>query len=792
VQLRVSTEINAVLERALSLGVQRGQFYVGVEHVFAALLEDSDALPKLVRERHLNTLYAVMREVNRTAAQQSLSTGSGEVFHTPRCIAVLNQAARIAERRGQGSANAGHLLLALLGDGLSAPSRAMDRLELGRGALLDLLRAELLGNGIETPQAPAPAVAAHAERRLDPAPPRLDGAPATDHAAKGQDGALESLTRDLSELARRGDIQAAVGRQEEISQILQVLTRKTKNNVILVGEAGVGKTQIVEGLAYDMAQGHNGLEGLMPGFRLLELNLASLMAGTQYRGAFEEKILALIEQLKRMTNTVLFIDEVHLIMGAGATGGDAMDMANLLKPVLARGEIRCIGATTLQEYRRFVEKDPALERRFQMLRVEELSEEATLDVLARIRPSLERHHHVRISHRAMQAALALTQRYMPNRRLPDKAIDVLDQACARYRMKVLALRSRPDSMGQTLLPTAENKVTPHDIRKVVSQMTAVPIEEMTAEERLHLKDLERQLKSQLIGQDEAVATCVAAVKKSRVGLSDPNRPEAVLLFLGPSGVGKTQLAKLLALHLFGSSNHLLTFDMSEYLEEHSVSRLLGAPPGYAGCEEEGRLTGAVRNTPFCILLFDEIEKAHPRIFDIFLPVFEEGRLKDSRGREVSFKNSIIIMTSNLGAEWLSRSDNGDTSRRLIDTLRERFRPELINRIDEIVPFYPLLTEDVRSILRLEVNVLRERLKDKKIGVRMYQRAYEYLAQQGYSAEFGARELRRAVDKLVTTPLSDRILAGDFQPGDMVDILMEGSELVFRTGVPHHSQRGAEV
>jgi ATP-dependent Clp protease ATP-binding subunit ClpB len=323
-------------------------------------------------------------------------------------------------------------------------------------------------------------------------------------------------------------------------------------------------------------------------------------------------------------------------------------------------------------------------------------------------------------------------------------------------------------------------------------MTAVPIEEMTAEERLHLKDLERQLKSQLIGQDEAVATCVAAVKKSRVGLSDPNRPEAVLLFLGPSGVGKTQLAKLLALHLFGSSNHLLTFDMSEYLEEHSVSRLLGAPPGYAGCEEEGRLTGAVRNTPFCILLFDEIEKAHPRIFDIFLPVFEEGRLKDSRGREVSFKNSIIIMTSNLGAEWLSRSDNGDTSRRLIDTLRERFRPELINRIDEIVPFYPLLTEDVRSILRLEVNVLRERLKDKKIGVRMYQRAYEYLAQQGYSAEFGARELRRAVDKLVTTPLSDRILAGDFQPGDMVDILMEGSELVFRTGVPHHSQRGAEV
>jgi len=439
----------------------------------------------------------------------------------------------------------------------------------------------------------------------------------------------------------------------------------------------------------------------------------------------------------------------------------------------------------LEEYRKFVEKDPAIERRFQMVRLEELSEEASLRVLERMRPSLEKHHQVRISSRALLSAVQLSQRYMPNRRLPDKAIDALDHACARYRMKMAALRDGID-FGQTLPLSEDRRVTPHDIRKVISQMTSIPIEEMTADDRLQLTDLDKRLQQRLIGQDEAVRAVVSAVKKSRAGLGDPNRPQAVMLFLGPSGVGKTQLAKLLASELFGSQNHLIAFDMSEYVEEHSVSRLLGAPPGYAGCEAEGRLSSAIRNTPFSILLFDEIEKAHPRIFDIFLPIFDEGRLKDARGRDLIFRNCLIILTSNIGAGALSRHEDGDPRAELTEALREHFRPEFINRIDNIIPFYPLLAEDIRSVLRLEIHALRSRLKEKGIGVRMYQLAYEYLGEQGYSREFGARHLRRTVDKFVTTPISHLLLEGTFAKGDMIDVLIEDGQIVFRKGRPHES------
>ena len=809
-QLHVSPQVNQVMEKAVGFAVQQEQYYVGVEHLFAALLDDSDALPKGIQERHLNALFAVMREVSRTPWRGVIPTTTGEVFHTPRCIAAVNRAGKLAERFGRGGATAGHLLLAILSDAMSAPSRAMDDLKQGRKQCVERLQAELGAQAAEDAECRAESAARPTSSR-DPAHreyggPSGAGTPARPERDAGADsegisemglldespaGALAqaqalmlaSLTRDLTEAARAGKLTAAIGRDAEIFEILQILSRKMKNNAMLVGDAGVGKTQVVEGMALRIAEG--GDSGLLPGYRILELNLAALMTGTQYRGAFEEKMLGLIDKLKQSENTVLFIDEAHLIMGAGATDGDSMDMANLLKPVLARGEIRCIGATTIQEYRKFVEKDPAIERRFQMVRIEELSEEDALKVLDYLRPSLERHHGVKISGRAMRATLALTQRYMPNRNLPDKAIDVLDQACARYRLKVVAARSNPDLLDSTLVPTAENKVTPHDIRKVVSQITAIPIEEMTAEERLHLNDLDRQIKRQLIGQDEAVSRVVSAVKKSRAGLADPDRPDAVMLFLGPTGVGKTQLAKLLANQLFGSRNHLVTFDMSEYVEEHSVSRLLGAPPGYVGHEEEGRLTEAARNTPFSILLFDEIEKAHPKIYDIFLPIFDEGRLKDSRGRDVSFKNCIIILTSNIGADLLVRAEAGDDGNTLVEALRQHFRPELINRIDEIVPFYPLLAEDIRSILRLEINLVRERLKPKKVGLRMYQQAYEYLAEKGYSPDYGAREIRRVVDRMVTTPISEMILDGAFEKGDMIDVLMENGELVFRKGKPHH-------
>jgi ATP-dependent Clp protease ATP-binding subunit ClpC len=524
----------------------------------------------------------------------------------------------------------------------------------------------------------------------------------------------------------------------------------------------------------------------MTNWRILELSLAALMAGTQYRGALEKKLKSLLEDLQKERDVALFIDEIHLIMGAGSTDNGAMDVANLLKPALARGELRCIGATTIEEYRRFIEKDPALERRFQIIRIEELTSEATLEVLQRLRPSMESHHGVKLSTKALKAAVGLTERYMTDRRLPDKAIDVVDQACARYRLKLCAARagykakSADDSLAS---PPVADRISPHDIRKIVSRSTGIPIDEITSDERKRLDDLEKHLKSRIIGQDEAVKRVVRVVKRSRVGLSDPNRPDASMLFLGPTGVGKTQLAEAAADLLFGSSRHLITFDMSEYPEAHSISRLIGAPPGYVGSEEEGALIEAVRTTPFSILLFDEIEKAHPRIFDIFLPILDEGRLTGRNGRQVSFKNTLVVFTSNIGADLLRTSPTEDERRSLVEELSRHFRPEFINRIDEIVPFQPLLMEDVRAILHLFLADFARRLRKKGYKLRVYQGAYEVLAEEGYSREFGARELRRTVERLVIDPISEQLLRDAFKPGHAIEVILDGKELAFRQGAP---------
>ena len=768
-QVHVSPDVGRLLDAGVAISVRRQEFFVGVEHLYVALLAESDSLPPSISERYGSSLRRVLAEVAGRPWLGDRVWEGGEVFYTPRCAGSVTAAGKFAEHYHSGQASHGHLLLALFADAHSGPSRAMDRLGIDRGEILGLLRAELSKGDKKRAKAPAAAKA-----------PDVAPTPGVAKEAGGGD-VLESLTRDLTQVARQGNLQPAIGRDKEIFEVLQILARKNKNNVMIVGEAGVGKTQLVEGMA--VAAAKEGMDAILPGSRILELNVSALMAGTQYRGALEEKLLGMLEEIKRSKDVVLFIDEVHLIMGAGSTDGDSIDVANLLKPALARGEIRCIGATTFEEYRKFVEKDPAIERRFQIVRVEPLSEEASIEVLRKLRPSFERHHRVKIRTKAMEAAVALTQRYMPNRHLPDKAIDVLDQACARHRLKAMAAASNPKLLEGTMTPSAAGRVTPHDIRKVVSQVTAIPIEDMTSEERLFLTNLDQKLKKSIIGQDGAVAKAAAAVKKSRAGLADPNRPDAIMLFLGPSGVGKTQLAKVLADLLFGSTDHLVTFDMSEYVEEQSVSRLLGAAPGLVGSEQEGRLTQAVRNAPFSILLFDEIEKAHPRIFDVFLPIFDEGRLKDSRGRVVSFKNCIIILTSNIGAELLSHGDAGARSTELMDILRQHFRPEFINRIDEIVPFYPLLFEDVRSILRLHLKELQSRLQGKEVGIRVYQRAYEYLAQKGYSPEYGARELRRTVEQLVVNPISDMILEQQFEKGDIIEVLMEDGKLEFRKGKP---------
>lgn len=783
-QVPVSQEVNALLDDATAISLRRGQMYVGVEHLYEAILIKSDLLPLGFLKAHSDHLRAASHEMTREAWKGHMPIAGPEVFYTPRCASAANQAAKLGQRLSQGLAGAGHLLLAILADAYAAPSRAMDRLQLPRGEMIKSLRREVMRGGHAKPRALEPAnadakAAAMPRQSADAQDlPDLTMGEGPDTRATGV-RILESLTRDLTQAAALGTVEAAIGRDKDIVSITEILSRKTKNNVILVGEAGVGKTRIVEGLAYAAFRGKGA--GVLAGYRFLELNMAALMAGTAYRGAFEEKLLGLLEELRREPKSVLFIDEIHLIMGAGTVEGGTTDVANLLKPALARGELRCIGATTLQEYRKFIEKDPAIERRFQMLRIEELSAAATWEVLGHLRPGLQTHHGVHIGSKAMHAAISLSQRYMPNRQLPDKAIDVLDQACARYRLKAVAAKSMTKAFDSDADAPIAEKVTPHDVRKVVSRMTGIPIEEITHEERVRLTDLERKLRRRIIGQDDALSRTVAAVKKARAGLADPNRPEAVMLFLGPTGVGKTQLAKSLADMLYGSSKHLVTFDMSEYVEEHSVSRLLGAPPGYVGSEEEGRLSQAIGNAPFSILLFDEIEKAHRRIFDIFLPILDEGRLKDSRGRDLSFRNCIIIFTSNVGAEHLHRGSDVIGDDALMASLRKSFRPEFINRIDEIVPFYPLLFEDIRHMLKLNLGEMNERLKERGLRLRVFQGAYERLAREGYSVDFGARELRRTVERLVMNPIGAMVLEGRFSKGDTIEVLVENDELTFRRG-----------
>lgn len=775
-QVRVSPEVRGILDDAAELSMRRGQYYVGVEHLFEILLNSAGHLPEPLVSRHGSVLEAASRECLSDLWQGRLPAMVHEAFFTPRCTAVTNQAAKLAQRLAAGPPQGGHVLLAILSDAHSAPSRALDRLGHDRGAIIDALWQQLAqpGRRPRSDSAPTPPPSAPEERTAVPATDTVEPG-SKDDAARP---ALAQMTVDLSELARAGRLEPAIGRDKELHAVLEILARRAKNNVILVGEAGVGKTRFMEGLALLAAKG--GADLLSRRTRILELNLAAFMAGTQYRGALESRLMALIDELKADKHTILFIDEIHLIMGAGAADGDSMDLANLLKPALSRGEIRCIGATTLKEYRRFIERDPAIERRFQMVRLEPLSEAATWEVLTRLRPALEEHHGVRVGRRTMHAAIALTVRYMPNRHLPDKAIDVLDQACARYRLKLLRAKRKAKQDGLAFAPRTM-KVTPHEVRKVVSQITSVPVEEITAEERRQLGNLKERLMEWIAGQDEAVARVTASVMKARAGLSDPNRPEASFLFLGPTGVGKTELAKALAATLFGSDAHLISFDMSEFVEAHAVSRLLGAPPGYVGSEEEGRLTSAVRDKPFSILLFDEIEKAHPRIFDVFLPILDEGRLKDQRGREVSFKNCILIFTSNTGAELIQRDPTESGERHLSEALRSQFRPEFINRIDDIVPFYPLMFEDIRRILEGMIKQLRRRLQEKAIDLHVYQGAYEWLAERGYNAEYGARELRRTVDREVVNPISERVVQEGFKAGDTIEVLVEDGALIVRKG-----------
>lgn len=768
-EFSVSPEARAVLDEAAILSTRRGKFYVGVEHIFEALVTRADLLPESFAAHHVRPLTAALGGV-REAEWQGVTpiTDSNEVYYTPRALDVMREATRLAQHLRRGHTVPLHLLMVIVQQDTSEVCRVLDASGINRPALVEAAQNAILKSD-------------HAEQSVEPA---AQGATTAENATKGPEQedtvSVADFTTNLTEAARRGEISKPYGRDKEILDIVQVLLRKEKNNVILIGNAGVGKTKIVEGIAAGCASGELG--DLLGDKEIIELNVAALLSGTQYRGAFESKLIALLEDLERSNDKILFIDEIHLIMGAGATDGDSADMANLLKPALGRGKLRCIGATTPGEYRKSLAKDPAIERRFQTVKLEGLSPEDTHKLLRTLRRGFEEHHGVTIGRGTLSAAVILSDRYLPRRELPDKAIDVLDQACARFHLKMVLAETNPKALKATVDPRVAGKVTPHDVKKVVSAMSSLSLDDLNNKERALLDNLETLLNHRVVGQEQAIAQVAAPIKKSKVGMADPNRPDAALFFLGPTGVGKTQLAKELADLVFGSTDLLYTFDMSEFVEPHSVSRLIGSPPGYVGHEEDGLLYVYMLNTPYSILLFDEIEKAHPQVYDIFLPMLDEGRLKDAKGRDISFRNAIILFTSNIGADVLTRDENAETNlTRLKAQLREHFRPEFLNRIDAFVPFYPLRQEDVRTVLRLMIDDIRRRLEDRRIGIRMYDSAYRFLGDKGYDPEFGARELKRAVERYIADPISELLLQKRFQSGDMIDIKLDGDQLSYERG-----------
>jgi len=639
------------------------------------------------------------------------------------------------------------------------------------------------------------------------------------------------LATDLTALAEEGRLDPVVGREQEIERVIQVLARRTKNNPALIGEPGVGKTAIVEGLAQRIVAGD--APSVLLNKRVLQLDVGSLVAGTMYRGQFEERLKRVIDELKK-SNSILFIDEMHMLVGAGAAGS-SVDAANILKPALARGELQCIGATTLEEYRRYIESDAALERRFQPILIHEPTVEETIEILRGVAPLYEEHHRLRIADEALVAAARLSARYISDRYLPDKAIDLIDEAAARVRMykapqavqireAYAALREveqqaeealrekrfeearryqieadrlleRIETLREEWDQGADLVVGPDDVAEVVSMWTGVPVAQLTTEESTRLLRMEEELKKRIVGQDEAIGIVARAIRRARAGLKDHRRPIGSFMFLGPTGVGKTELTKALAEFLFGSEDALIRLDMSEFMERHTVARLVGAPPGYVGYEDAGQLTEAVRRRPFSIVVFDEVEKAHPEVFNVLLQIMEEGNLSDARGRQVDFRNAIVIMTSNIGAEAIRRGGLGfalpsdrreqaeqeykEMSQRLREELKRTFRPEFLNRLDAVVIFRPLGPEQIAQIVDLEMAKVAARLAEQDLRLEVSPAARERLAEEGYSPEYGARPLRRVIQNRVEDPLSDAVLAGRFTAGDTILVDVEEGEIVLK-------------
>jgi ATP-dependent Clp protease ATP-binding subunit ClpC len=799
--------------------------YIGTEHILLGLIKEGSGVAANVLKNLEVDLRKIRLEVEKLVQSGPDMVTMGKLPQTPRAKKVIEYSMEEARNLGHNYVGTEHILLGLLREQEGVAAQVLMNL----GLKLEEVREEvlsLLGHGME---------GAEGTERGGTMAGGGGGAPAEgQRQGKSKTPALDSFGRDLTELARQGKLDPVIGREKEIERTMQVLGRRTKNNPVLLGEAGVGKTAIVEGFAQRVVNGD--VPELLADRRIVVLDLAMMVAGTKYRGQFEERIKAVMNEVRRAKNTILFIDELHTLVGAGGAEG-AIDASNVLKPALSRGEIQCIGATTLDEYRKYIEKDSALDRRFQVVMVEPSTKAETIEILKGLRDRYEQHHHVQITDDAVEAAVELSSRYITGRCLPDKAIDVIDEAGARVHLKSMtrppdlkeiddevenlnrekeeavanqdfekaaALRDQADKLRKKKQmithewrekSRATDGVVDEDvIAEVVSKMTGIPLTRMSTEDSMRLMKMEEDLHQRVVSQDEAILSISKAVRRSRSGLKDPKRPTGCFIFAGPTGVGKTLLAKALAEFMFGDEDAIIQIDMSEYMEKHNVSRLIGAPPGYVGYEEGGQLTEKIRRRPYAVVLLDEIEKAHPDVFNMLLQVMEEGRLTDSFGRNVDFRNAILIMTTNAGAEAIKneaafgfQKPDEDASyesmkSRVQEQIEKVFRPEFLNRVDDTIVFRHLTQNDLADVVEKELRKVRERLTERGLKLVLTAEAKKFLVRKGSNLDFGARPLRRAIENFVEDPLSEELLKGQFQGMDTISIEVkevgDAKQLVF--------------
>jgi len=770
--------------------------YIGTEHLLLGLIQEGEGVAAKALESMGISLEAVRNQVEEIIGRGSTAP-TGHIPFTPRAKKVLELSLREALQLGHNYIGTEHILLGLIREGEGVAAQVLTKL----GADLDRVRnqvVQLLTGASATSKETSQASEVTPQGNL----------------------LLDQFGRNLTQLAMQNKLDPVIGREKEIERVMQVLSRRTKNNPVLIGEPGVGKTAVVEGFAQRIV--NNEVPQILAGKQLYTLDLGALVAGSRYRGDFEERLKKVVKEIRSRGDIILFIDELHNLVGAGAAEG-AIDAASILKPALARGELQTIGATTLDEYRKHLEKDAALERRFQPILVEEPTVEQTIEILKGLRDRYEAHHRVAITDGALVAAARLASRYITDRFLPDKAIDLIDEAASRLRIRAMtappdfreleeklqkvrqekqaaiaaqefeeaaALRDKEKEILKEMEQLEEDwkiplgshqlQVTEDDIADILSSWTGIPVSQLTEEESSKLLRMEEELHKRIVGQDEAVRAVSRSIRRTRSGLKDPKRPAGSFIFLGPSGVGKTELARTLAEFLFGDESALIQIDMSEYMEKHAVSRLVGSPPGYVGYEEGGQLTEAVRRKPFSVVLLDEIEKAHPDAFNMLLQILEDGRLTDSQGHKVDFRNTIVIMTSNLGARDISKGTSlGFTARkeggldyekmkdRVLSELKRTFRPELLNRIDDVIVFHELSHEEIKQIVDLLMKRVRDQLAEQDMELILSEEAKEVLVKEGYDPVYGARPLRRAIQKLIEDPLSEKILAKEFMPGSAI-------------------------